>query len=351
MLIYINLYRRSKKEKENMGGNLYNVITVGSNTIDTFVYTDRVGSVSMRTVEAESRFICYPLGSKLKVNELDFYTGGGGVNTAVCLSRLGLKVGYIGAVGKGLNGKTILKELKSEKVDFLGVVNPDKKTGYSVVLDSIERHRTILTHRGANDYIGPEDLDFNKFKAGWFHFSAMIGDSLRTLCKIAEFAIKNGSRICFNPNNYLCEKEKDLLKLILEKTSILILNDEEASYLTDKKAPKEKLVALRELGPEIVIITNGVHPIYCIDEKSGFYTVYPIDIQIVEVTGAGDSFSSSFLAGIIKTSDFEFALQLAIANSHSVLKHKGAKNILLTFEQAEDEIKRNTAKIVNDIVS
>ena len=351
MLIYINIYRISIKEKENMKDNLYDVITVGSNTIDTFVYTDRVGSVSMKTAEAESSFICYPLGSKLRVNELDFYTGGGGVNTAVCLSRLGLKVGYIGAVGKGINGKTVLKELKSEKVDFLGVINPDKKTGFSVVLDSIERHRTILTHRGANDYIKPEDLDFEKFKTGWFHFSAMLGDSLETLCKIAEYARMNGAEICFNPNNYLCEKEKDRLKGILEKTSILVLNDEEASYLTDRRTPKEKLVALKELGPEIVIVTNGVNPIYCIDKQSGFYTVYPIDIQIVEVTGAGDSFSSSFLAGIIKTGAFEFALQLAITNSHSVLKHKGAKNILLSFEQAKDEIERNPAKIVKDIVT
>jgi len=334
-----------------MSDNLYDVITVGSNTIDAFVYTDRVESMSMKTVDSESKFICYPLGSKLRVNELDFYTGGGGANAAVSLSRLGLKVGYIGAVGKGLNGNIILDELKAEKIDFLGIINPDRKTGYSVVLDSIERYRTILTHRGANDYINKEDLDFNKFKTDWFHFSAMILDSLKTLGSIAEYASKNKIKICFNPNNYLCEKEQESLKEILEKTSILILNDEEASYLTDKKSTKERLIALKELGPETVIITNGVKPIHCMDKKSGFFTVFPIDIQIVEVTGAGDSFSSSFLAGMIKTGDFKFALQLAIANSHSVLKHKGAKNILLTFDQATDEITKNPVKIVKDIVT
>ena len=66
----------------------YDVITVGSNTIDTFIYTDRVESLSMKTVTSESRFICYPLGSKLRINELEFYTGGGGTNTAVCLSLI-----------------------------------------------------------------------------------------------------------------------------------------------------------------------------------------------------------------------------------------------------------------------
>ncbi len=330
--------------------NSYDVITVGSNTIDVFVYTDRVESLSMKTVTSESKFICYPLGSKLRVNELDFYTGGGGANAAVSLSRLGLKVGYIGGIGNDLNGKTILEELKSEGIDFLGIVNKERKTGYSIVLDSIERNRTILTHRGANDYLNEKDLDFNSFNTDWFHFSAMIKNSYKTLESISGYAFKNGSKICFNPNNYLCEKGRDYLKNVLKATSILILNDEEASLLTGRKPIKEKLKSLKDLGPETVIVTNGVNPIYCIDEKKGFYTIFPIDIQIVEATGAGDSFSSTFLAGIIKTDDIEFAFQLAIANSHSVLRHKGAKNILLNFEQAKEQISRTPAKVVNDIV-
>ena len=56
-----------------------------------------------------------------------------------------------------------------------------------------------------------------------------------------------------------------------------------------------------------------------------------MDIKIVETTGAGDSFSSTFLVGFIKTRDIEFSLKIAIVNSHSVLKYKGAKNKLLTF--------------------
>jgi sugar/nucleoside kinase (ribokinase family) len=139
------------------------------------------------------------------------------------------------------------------------------------------------------------------------------------------------------------------LKNILNNTNILILNVEESSYLVKKNSIKDKLIGLKKMGPEIVIITNGANPIYCIDANNEFYSVYPLDIKVVEVTGAGDSFSSSFLAGIIKTGDFDFSLKLAIVNSHSVLRYKGAKNNLLAYSQAEKEISQTQIKIMKGI--
>ena len=329
----------------------YDVITVGSNTIDAFVYTDRVESITTKTLTSQSNFICYPLGTKLKINELGFYTGGGGTNSAASLSRIGLKTGYIGKVGEDLNGNINLDELKKEKIDFLGVLSKDEQTGYSVVLDSIERQRTILTYRGANDSLKAEELDFKKFKTKWFHFSAMMQDSFKTMEEIAGFAAKKGIKTSFNPNNYLCEKGRDFLKKILENLDILVLNAEEAMHLlikTDMNT-KEKLQTLKALGPKIVIITDGSNPAYGVDENSNFYTIYPLDIPIIETTGAGDSFASSFLAGIIKTGEFVHAIRLAIANSHSVLQHKGAKNILLSYEQLKREISENKVGIVKGV--
>ena len=57
---------------------MYDVIALGSNTIDAFVYTDKNESISIKTIDSEETYISYPLGSKLLINELDFYTGGGG---------------------------------------------------------------------------------------------------------------------------------------------------------------------------------------------------------------------------------------------------------------------------------
>jgi len=326
---------------------IYDIITVGSNTIDVFAYTDRSGSICIKTSSGEECFISYPTGSKLLINELDFYTGGGGTNTAVSLSRLGLRVAYIGKIGNDENGTKIIDVLKEEGIDFLGVVSssPSKKTGYSIILDSIERQRTILAHKGVNDELGFEEIYINKLKTKWFYFSSMMGRSFKTQEKLADFARENNIKILFNPSNYLAEKGVDYLNNILKNTHILVLNDEEASLLVGKGDGKSKIIKLKKLGPKIAIITDGKNPIHCIDEENNYYKVYPLDIRVVEATGAGDSFASSFLAGIIKTGDVEFSLKLAIVNSHSVLQYKGAKEKLLTYQEAIKEISRKDIRI------
>jgi ribokinase len=326
---------------------MYDVITVGSGTIDVFIYTDRSESISIKTKDSEESYISYPVGAKLLINTLDFFTGGGGTNSAVALSRLGLKVAYIGKVGNDENGFKILNELKDENVDFLGSIskNPEEKTGYSVILDSLEKRRTILSYKGANNNLNFSEINLERFKTKWFYFSSMLDESFKTLEKLSDFASKNKIKICFNPSNYLCEKGKQYLKNILKNTKILALNKEEASLLVGKSEPLEKIRILKKLGPEIVIMTDGENPVYCADSSGSYFKIYPQNIKVVEATGAGDSFSSSFLAGIIKTGDMKLSLKLAIANSHSVLKFKGSKRKLLTYEEALKEINESDTKI------
>lgn len=332
---------------------MYDVITVGSNTIDVFVYTDRSQSIFIKTKDSEESFISYPVGSKLLINDLDFFTGGGGTNSAVSLSRLGLKVAYIGNIGNDENGLKILEELKKENVVFSGSICRDsrKKTGYSVILDSLEKRRTVLSYKGANDYLDFSEIDLEKVKTKWFYISSMLGKSFATIEKIADFASKNNIKILFNPSSYLCEKGKEYLKNIMENTEILILNKEEASLLVGHGQPLEKIISLKELGPEIVIITDEENPVYGMDNKNIYYKVVPYDIKVVETTGAGDCFSSSFLAGMLKTGDIEFSLKLAIVNSRSVLQFKGAKEKLLTYKQALVEINKRNIRIGKEKIS
>jgi len=65
----------------------------------------------------------------------------------------------------------------------------------------------------------------------------------------------------------------------------------------------------------------------------------------VETTGAGDSFSSAFLAGIIIKKDIDFALSLGQANAESVIQHIGAKNRLLRLNEALRKINDQQYKI------
>ena len=86
---------------------MYDVITVGSATIDAFVNTDSE-LIKIKNSTREEELIAYPAGTKLIIKELNFTVGGGGTNTAVSFSRLGLRVGYLGMLGEDQNARHIL---------------------------------------------------------------------------------------------------------------------------------------------------------------------------------------------------------------------------------------------------
>ncbi|MGM0365917.1 MAG: carbohydrate kinase family protein [Actinomycetota bacterium] len=326
---------------------MYDVITVGSNTLDVFAYTDRSESICIKTIDGEECYISYPSGSKLLINELDFDTGGGGTNTAVSLTRMGLSVGYIGKIGGDNSAEKVLEELKKEGIDFLGShsADPQLKTGYSIILDSIEKNRTILTFKGVNDRLQFRELDTSKLKAKWFYLCSMVGKSFDTLKKLAAYAGDRNMDVLFNPSNYLAEKGDRFLSEILTRTKILILNQEETAHLVGKGEPIDQLKKLKSLGPRIAVITHGSEPVHCLDAANSYYILYPQDIKVVEVTGAGDSFASSFLAAYIKGEDTQNCLKIALANSQSVLQYKGAKRKLLSFQEAKSCISKNPPRV------
>ncbi len=323
---------------------MYDVITVGSATLDVFANTKYSELIKIMDSKKEIDLLAYPTGSKILIKELRFTTGGGGTNTAVALARLGHKVGFLGKLGCDDNAEIILRELKKEDIDFLGMRGKEYG-GYSVILDSIEHDRTILAYKGANDNLKFKEVDLKKLKTRWFYFSSMLNESFKTMEKLAEFAEKNNIKICFNASTYLAKKGKLFLKNILSRTDILVLNKEEAGYMSGKENIMEMFKSLMEVGVKTIVITDGKNEGYC---YNGYY-VYSFmphkNIKIVETTGAGDAFAASFLSGIIKKNDIKFAVQLAIANAESVIRHHGAKSKLLTYKEALVVIKKDNIKI------
>jgi ribokinase len=295
----------------------FDIVTFGSAVKDMFIATDLADM---------GNFIAYPIGSKILVKELRFDIGGGGTNTAVAFSRLGLKTGFIGKFGNDENGKEILNMLKREKVTFLGKVVRGR-TGFSIVLDSKEDDRTILTYKGINDHISMGDINLKKLETKWLYFSSLLGQSLDSQLTLARLMKKRGVKVAFNPSSYLAER-KELIEHMLMMVDILILNKEEAGMLTKKK---DLLKGLHNITGGIVVITDKDRKIQAYDGKKKYFLV-PNRVRVVERTGAGDAFASGFVAGQIIGRDIDYSLKLGLAESESVIKYFGAKNNLLRMK-------------------
>ena len=322
---------------------MYDVITVGSATIDVFASVDSE-LIKIKTVNHEEELIAYPSGSKILMKKLDFLTGGGGTNTAASLAKQGLKVAYLGKVGSGSNSKLIIDRLKKKKVEFIGVRSKKHHAGYSVVLDSLDGDRTILTHKGANNYLTYKELNLKKLKTKWFYFSSMIKKSFETLEKLGEYAKKNNIKVAFNPSNYLAEKGYHYLKDLLINTDLLVLNKEEAILLAGKGTITQNIKKIMEYGPKQVVITDGKNGAHTIWNKK-HYHIIPSKMTPVENTGAGDAFASTFLGGVIREKKITACLRMAIINSESLIMKKGAKNGLLSYNMIMKEVKKKKHKI------
>ena len=321
---------------------MYDIITVGSATVDAFASTE-----FNKLIKKKQRdFIAYPLGSKILIEELNVTVGGGGTNTAVALARLGHKVAFLGKIGVGHNSRRVINKLKKENVDTSLIIRSKKeRTGYSIILDSKNHDRTVLTFRGSNSDLRFNEINLKKLKTKWFYFSSMMEQSFKTLEKLADYAAKNNIKIAFNISSYLAKKGKNYLKNILKKVDILVLNKEEASLLAGKDKIKSLLKKLSELGPKIVAITDGKHGVY-VYEKGHIYYGKPTNVKIVETTGAGDAFASSFLSGIIKKNSIEFAVKFGMTNAESVIQHHGAKEKLLKYNEALKIMKKMPIRVI-----
>ena len=321
---------------------MYDVITVGSATVDALARTE---FCEMIHDKKNKECIAYPVGAKILMEELVLTIGGGGTNSAVSLARLGHKVAFVGKIGSKYNSNRVIHQLKKEKVNTSLIIRSKTgRTGYSIVLDSKKHDRTILAFRGSNNDLGFNEINLKKMKTKWFYFSSLLGKSYKTLEKIANYASKNNIKITFNISSYLAKKGKKYLKNILRKTNILVLNKDEAHILIGKGRIEVLLKNLNKLGPEIVAITDGKNGVYVYNNNT-IYFGKPNNIKIVETTGAGDAFASSFLCGIMRKNDIEFAMKLGMTNAESVIQYHGAKEKLLTYNEALKVMKRRPIKV------
>ncbi|MBR9676341.1 carbohydrate kinase family protein [Candidatus Woesearchaeota archaeon] len=306
----------------------FDIVCVGSATSDVFCDTNcEVVNIKKKGVSEE--VLAYPVGSKILINDISFEIGGGGTNTAVAASRLGLRAAYLGNIGEDDNGKKVLSLLRKEKVSFVGT-KTDDMTNMSVVLDSVEDDRTILVYKGASNKLRFDKVNKTRLKAKWFYLCAMVGDAYVELEKIALFAKSKGSKIAFNPSSYLALKGGEYLKKVLKITDFLILNKEEAELLVGKNESCEALARkLSIIGPTNVAITEGKKPITVLYQ--GKIDVFkPNLIKSKETTGAGDAFGSTLISSLILNKDIEASVKAAISNSENVIQSLGAKNGLLT---------------------
>jgi len=265
---------------------------------------------------------------------------GNSSNAAVCASRLGLNAGLVTDIGADLNGKECVAALKKEGVNTkLVSQHAGMETNYHYVLWYEEERTIFIKHQ---EY--PYSLPKIKPAPKWIYFSSVAPNSLHYHTEIVDYVRKNKdeTKLVFQPGTFQIKLGAEKLKELYELTYLFFCNVEEARKITGRETAevKELLHAIHELGPKIVVITDGPKGAHSFDgSEIWFMPMYPDPKPPYERTGAGDAFSSTFTIALALGKSIPEALTWGPINSMSVVQYVGAQEGLLRREKLEEFLK------------
>jgi ribokinase len=310
------------------------VLSVGDVVTDAFIKLfDESERVEKRP---DGNWLALPFGTKLPFDFAQVIPGvGNAANASVAFAKLGFSSGLVANIGNDNYGREIVDALQKADVDDRFVhVNRGKLSNYHYVL-WYKDERTILIKHEEYDYHWPRFriIDIPK----WVYFSSISKHALEYHDEMSAWLEAHPPvKLAFQPGTFQIEAGVHRLARIYKRSEVLAVNREEATTISggDHGDIHDLLDKLHALGPRIVVISDGHAGAYASDGQTRYrMPIYPDPKPPYERTGAGDAFTSTFVAAIMHGADIQSALLWAPINSMSVVQQVGAQAGLLSPEQ------------------
>jgi len=315
------------------------LLAIGDIFTDAFIKL-REDKARIDTDPDGSKRLSMPFGSKPPYERVDIVQAvGPSPNAAVSFARLGLDAGLMAYLGNDKPGTDSLEYLHKESVDTRTIsVQDGIASNYYYVL-RYGADRTILVKNEEYRY----DFQTPTRVPDWIYLS-LISESAWQLHEelLAYLEAHPDTKLAFQPGTFHFEWGVEKLRYIYERSYIIVLNREEAVDITGKSydSLRDLAAGLHELGPEVVVITDGPNGSYAsYDGKMITVPNYPDPAPPLDRTGAGDAFASTIVAALAHGETIETALKWAPINSMNVVQKLGAQAGLLHREDIEEYLK------------
>jgi len=298
--------------------------------------TISLGDTSVDLIASVSR---YPrCGGDSEIPVLQRHPGGSAANFAVAMARLGISAGLISKVGSDETGEFLRDGLRREDVDASHLKQENGTTGTVLVIVEKSGQRTMLSFRGVNVRLLPEEIS-REYVAGsrLLHVSgyslvrAPQCDAALTAMKYAKEA---NVRISLDPSPLVHLAERKVLAETLEFVDVLLPNEAEAKYLSRKANIRNAGRTLLEKGASIVAMKLGAKGCLVMSEHEVF-RVPPFNVETIDTTGAGDAFNAGFSAGYLKGWNLKRSADFANAAAALKTMKGGARNGLPRMDELE----------------
>jgi len=291
---------------------------------DNFLTQNGLTKGGMKLVD-EERFKKLLLNQKVEGT----FSGGSVANSIVGLSQLGNKVGFIGKVNDDNWGQKYEEGLKKEGVDYFYSKKKEVlPTGTCLVLITPDSERTMCTFLGTAGKINQNDVDVNSIKKSEIIFLEGYlwdeGDPKSAFDK----AIQNSKKVAMSLSDSFCVErhKKNFLDLVRNKIDIIFANEQEITSLIDAKNFEEVISFSKQLG-KIIIITRGENGSVTINKNEVIKCESKKNLNIIDLTGAGDLFAAGYLHGYINNLTDRESLEKGTELSSKIIQQMGARLI------------------------
>jgi len=248
-----------------------------------------VGSVALDSVRT-------PFG------EVTEELGGAAVYSAVAASYFA-PVQLVGVVGTDFPEEHV-SFLASRNIDLRGLQRAEGPTfrwagEYEY---DVNKRRTLKTELNVFECFRPNIPD--PYRDAQYVFLANIDPCLQ-MEVLSQ--VRNPKLIMCDTMNFWIESKRDALLEVLKRVDVVFMNDEEVRQLYDTPSIVKAAHEVRNLGPSVVVIKKGEHGALMITDGAHFSAPsYPCE-EVVDPTGAGDTFAGGFIGYVASTDDYSEA--------------------------------------------
>lgn len=271
-------------------------------------------------------------GETESTKEMNVFLGGKGMNQSIALAKAGADVYQGGMIGA--DGQIFLDACKEYGVHSEYIRKTEGKTGHTIIQVDKDAQNSILLYGGANQELTREYIDevIWDFEAGDY---LLLQNEVNLLPYIIEKGYEKGMKIVLNPSPF----NEKLDACDLKKISLFLLNEVEGEQLTGRTESEEILSELKKKFPntEIVLTLGKDGATYCGNGVE--YHQPAFEVQAVDTTAAGDTFTGYFLAGILEGMPIEEVMRRSAKAASITVTRAGAVPSIPFREEVEQVLK------------
>ena len=254
--------------------------------------------------------------------------GGAAANVASWLAISGTPAHVIARVGDDAAGQTVLTELDKYGVSHSETIVPGANTGVVIVLVDALGERTMFPDSGANSGLSLADLPpLDEITAVYLSGYPLVNPNSRPGALDILRAVKErGLPVIFDPSTVgvLLEVGLNQVREWLALVDVVILNEEEAHFLSGKNNPVEAAAELLKKTP-LVVIKRGGNGALAQARGSGVVQIPAVETEVLDTTGAGDAFAAGFILAWANDGDLIDALKSGAALAAKCVSTLGAR--------------------------